>query len=78
MDRFEADLAAFTGARHAVAIVNGTCALHLALGLAGVQPGDEVLRSRVDVRRHRQRRGPFERRAAFHRQRIADAGNRSG
>jgi perosamine synthetase len=43
VDRFEADLAAFTGARHAVAVVNGTAALHVALQLAGVRPGDEVL-----------------------------------
>lgn len=43
VDRFEADLAAFTGAKHAVAVVNGTAALQVALQLAGVQPGDEVL-----------------------------------
>jgi len=43
VDRFEADLAAYTGARHAVAVVNGTAALHIALKLAGVLPGDEVL-----------------------------------
>lgn len=43
VDRFEADLAAFTGSKHAVAVVNGTAALHIALKLAGVQPGDEVL-----------------------------------
>jgi aminotransferase in exopolysaccharide biosynthesis len=43
VDRFEGALAAFTGARHAVAVVNGTAALHVALRLAGVQPGDEVL-----------------------------------
>ncbi len=43
VDRFEADLAAYTGARHAIAVVNGTAALHVALLLAGVQPGDEVL-----------------------------------
>lgn len=43
VDRFEADLAAFTGVRHAVAVVNGTAALHVALQLAGVQTGDEVL-----------------------------------
>jgi len=42
-DRFEADLTALTGAKHAVATVNGTSALHIALLLAGVQPGDEVL-----------------------------------
>jgi aminotransferase in exopolysaccharide biosynthesis len=43
VDRFEVDLADFTGAKHAVAIVNGTAALHIALKLAGVQTGDEVL-----------------------------------
>lgn len=43
VDRFEADLASYTGAKHAVAVVNGTAALHVALRLAGVQSGDEVL-----------------------------------
>ena len=43
VDRFEAELAAYTGARHAVAVMNGTAALHIALQLAGVQPDDEVL-----------------------------------
>ena len=43
VDRFEADLAAFTGAKHAVAVVNGTAALHIALKLAGVNSGNEVL-----------------------------------
>jgi perosamine synthetase len=43
VDRFEADLADYTGAKHAVAVVNGTAALHVALGLAGVVAGDEVL-----------------------------------
>lgn len=43
VDRFEAELAAYTGARHAVAVVNGTAALHVALMLAGVREGDEVL-----------------------------------
>lgn len=43
VDRFEADLAAFTGAKRAVAVVNGSAALHVALRLAGVESGDEVL-----------------------------------
>ena len=43
VDRFEADLAAYTGAKNAVAVVNGTAALHIALILAGVAPCDEVL-----------------------------------
>ena len=43
VDRFEAELTAFTGAKHAVAVVNGTAALHIALKLAGVKAEDEVL-----------------------------------
>ncbi|MBS4052053.1 MAG: LegC family aminotransferase [Methylomonas sp.] len=43
VDRFELELAEFTGAKHAVAVVNGTAALHIALKLAGVTAGDEVL-----------------------------------
>ncbi|AOP33675.1 aminotransferase DegT [Leptospira tipperaryensis] len=43
VDRFELELAQFTGAKHAIAVVNGTAALHIALKLAGVNPGDEVL-----------------------------------
>jgi aminotransferase in exopolysaccharide biosynthesis len=43
VDRFETDLARFTGAKHAVAVVNGTAALHIALKLAGVKADDEVL-----------------------------------
>ena len=43
VDRFEADLAAYTGAKYVVAVMNGTAALHVALRLAGVKQGDEVL-----------------------------------
>ncbi|MDC3408812.1 LegC family aminotransferase [Burkholderiales bacterium] len=43
VDRFEADLASYTGSRYAIAVVNGTAALHVALLLAGVEQGDEVL-----------------------------------
>ncbi len=43
VDRFELDLARYTGAKHVVAVVNGTAALHIALKLVGVQAGDEVL-----------------------------------
>ena len=43
VDRFEADLASYTGAKYSVAVVNGTAALHIALKLAGVATGDEVL-----------------------------------
>ena len=43
VDRFEKSLAEYTGAKHALAVVNGTCALQVALQLAGVQRNDEVL-----------------------------------
>ena len=43
VDAFEAELAARVGAGHAVALSSGTAALHLALLLLGVGPGDEVL-----------------------------------
>jgi perosamine synthetase len=41
--RFEEELASFTGASQAVAVVNGTTALHAALKLLGVERDDEVL-----------------------------------
>lgn len=43
VDQFEVMLADYTGAKYAVAVVNGTAALHIALKLAGVQPEEEVL-----------------------------------
>ena len=43
VDRFEADMAAYTGARKAVVCVSGTNALHMALMLVGVERDDEVL-----------------------------------
>lgn len=43
VDRFEQDLAAFTGISHAVAVSNGTAALDICFRLAGVEAGDEVL-----------------------------------
>lgn len=43
VDRFESELVGFTGANFAVAVVNGTAALHVALQLAGVGRDDEVL-----------------------------------
>ncbi|MCK4527555.1 LegC family aminotransferase [candidate division WOR-3 bacterium] len=43
VDRFEEMICEITGAAYAIATVNGTCALDIALKLAGVQPGDEVI-----------------------------------
>ncbi len=43
VDRFEREIARYTGAPHAVACASGTAALHIALLLAGVGPEDEVI-----------------------------------
>jgi len=39
----EEKVAEFIGCKHAIATVNGTAALHVAIELAGVKPGDEVI-----------------------------------
>ncbi|MFZ5374083.1 MAG: LegC family aminotransferase [Campylobacterota bacterium] len=43
VDRFETEFARTVGAKYAVATVNGTAALHIALLVAGVERGDEVI-----------------------------------
>src|SRR6266576_4499496 len=43
VDRFESEIASRVGSQFAVATVNGTAALHVALLIAGVQPEDEVI-----------------------------------
>jgi aminotransferase in exopolysaccharide biosynthesis len=43
VDRFEKELARAVGARHAVACASGTAALHVAMRLIDLRPGDEVL-----------------------------------
>jgi perosamine synthetase len=43
VSRFESEFAAFSGARHGVAVCNGTAALHTALVALNVGPGDEVV-----------------------------------
>jgi len=43
VSRFERMCAEFTGAKYAVAAVNGTAALHIALQLSGVQRDEEVI-----------------------------------
>jgi len=43
VDQFEEQVAKYTGAKFAVATVNGTSALHVALKLAGVEPNTEVI-----------------------------------
>ncbi len=43
VDRFEVDLAEFCGVEKAIAVANGTAALHMSLLLTGVERDDEVL-----------------------------------
>ncbi len=43
VSRFEQMCVEYTGAKFAVATVNGTAALHIALKLAGVRRDDEVI-----------------------------------
>lgn len=43
VDEFEKEMAAYVGVNHAAALVSGTSALHLAIKLCGVKPGDIVI-----------------------------------
>lgn len=43
VNQFEESIAKYTGVNHAIAMVNGTASIHLALKIAGVQSGHEVI-----------------------------------
>lgn len=43
VDEFEKKFAKFTGSKYAIATVNGTNALHIAIKLSKVEPGDEII-----------------------------------
>ena len=43
VDAFEKSIEDYYGSRHAAALSSGTAALHLALVMLGIQPGDEVI-----------------------------------
>ena len=43
IERFERDFAEFCGVRHCVSTANGTVAIHLALKVLNIGPGDEVI-----------------------------------
>jgi perosamine synthetase len=43
VEKFESDMAKYTGSKYAISVMNGTAALHIALILAGVEENDEVL-----------------------------------
>ena len=48
VEAFEREFAAFIGARHAVAVANGTAALHLAYLALSLGPGDEVIQPAIN------------------------------
>ena len=52
VNRFEAMMAEITGAKYAIALVNGTCALHIALKLVGVKKAQisKIENSTTDAR----------------------------
>lgn len=45
---FEDEFATFTGAKHAIAVSNGTAALHLALLALGIGPGEAIIQPAVN------------------------------
>jgi len=45
VERFERELADYCGAKHVIAVSNGTAALHVAMLAAGIKAGDRVLTS---------------------------------
>lgn len=47
VEAFEEEFAAFVGAKHAVAVCNATAALHLAMRVLGIGPGDRVVTSPI-------------------------------
>ena len=48
VEAFEREFAEFIGARHAVAVANGTAALHLAYLALGLGPGDEIIQPAIN------------------------------
>lgn len=77
VDRFERDLAEYTGAQRAVAVVNGTAGLQVALRVAGVLPGGRSYRTGAYFCHNGQCSSSPGCDAPFCRQRGDDAGTRS-
>ena len=64
VERFERETAAYVGVPHAVAIVNGSAALQLALHAAGVPSRRRGADAHADLHRHRRRHRPLRRPSA--------------
>ena len=47
VNNFEKEVAEYVGAKHASALVSGTSAIHLAIKLLGIKPGDIVFCSNL-------------------------------
>ena len=47
VESFESTLQGYCGAKHAIAVANGTAALHVAMLAAGIRPGDRVITSAI-------------------------------
>ena len=73
VDRFESMLEEVTGAKRAIAVVNGTAALHACFRLAGVEAGRRGDVAGADVHRDHQCDRLLRREPAFRRQLVQDA-----
>ena len=72
--QFEECAPNYTGAKYAVAAMNGTAALHIALQLAGVQREDEVTHPGIHVYCHGKRHFIHRRPSCFFRCRQGNTG----
>ncbi len=59
VERFEQEIAAYVGAKYAVAAVNGTAAIHMALHVIGLLPDEEVMPIYDAAMRYKEARVPL-------------------
>ena len=72
VEEFEHEFAAFSGAAHAIAVANGTAALHLALLAVGLRPGRRGDPAVAELRRRGEHDRAHRRRAGLLRHRRPD------
>ena len=78
ISQFERTFAAYCGVRHAVAVSNGTAALHLCLVALGVKEGDEIIVPESHLCRDSQRCSLLQCHSSFRRQRFTHLQYRRG